>query len=652
MRIATKAAAAAGLVVLSTLVALCLFAVLFDWNRLREPLEQELSARTGRVVRIAGELAVELLAFRPTLRLTEVSVSNPDWAQSPTLLAAEAVRLELSVPALLRRRLVVHRLDLVGPRLSLEQQGGLRTWARGPKGEGPPPAIRRLTVINGIVWYRDPATRTEVEVEIRTVPDETDLASVTARGTFRGQRVRLQGQGPLLLLLHGEDEPYPFSAKGTLGTTAVEATGSVTGLASPKALDLRLRAAGQDLRELKPALNIDLPPTPPYRLAGRLVKMRDEWRFEEFEGRIGDSTVAGTLAYQLGEERPHLQLDIVADVLDFDDLGPLIGAPPRTVGETASPEQRREAQRLKESPKVLPAKRFDAGAWRRMDADVSLVGKKVLHPPALPISTLKATLRIRDGVLRLEPLELGAAGGRVVGEIELDGRAEPLRGTADVRFEALRLSELVPTVEALKTAKGLAHGRAKLASVGGSVAQLLGHADGRMSLAVHGGTVSNLALELLGLDAGEALLLFATGDREVRLHCAMADFQVKEGVATTNALVMDTADTLVLGRGSIDVAHETVNLTLFPRPKDASILAARSPILVRGSLRNPIIRPDSTALAARGIGAMLLGFVNPLLALVPFVETGPGRDSDCARLLENARTWREQGGWSPKPVNR
>jgi hypothetical protein len=51
------------------------------------------------------------------------------------------------------------------------------------------------------------------------------------------------------------------------------------------------------------------------------------------------------------------------------------------------------------------------------------------------------------------------------------------------------------------------------------------------------------------------------------------------------------------------------------------------------------VRPDVSALAARGVGAALLGLVNPLLALAPFIETGPGKDSDCARLLATADSW-------------
>jgi hypothetical protein len=62
------------------------------------------------------------------------------------------------------------------------------------------------------------------------------------------------------------------------------------------------------------------------------------------------------------------------------------------------------------------------------------------------------------------------------------------------------------------------------------------------------------------------------------------------------------------------------------------------------------VRPDASALAARGIGAAVLALVNPLLALAPFIETGPGRDSDCAGLLEAANDGSPRNaGRAPRP---
>ncbi|HEV7391742.1 MAG TPA: hypothetical protein VGO08_08875 [Burkholderiales bacterium] len=41
---------------------------------------------------------------------------------------------------------------------------------------------------------------------------------------------------------------------------------------------------------------------------------------------------------------------------------------------------------------------------------------------------------------------------------------------------------------------------------------------------------------------------------------------------------------------------------------------------------------------ARGAAAVALAVVNPLLAIVPFIETGPGEDSDFGELLRRVKS--------------
>jgi uncharacterized protein involved in outer membrane biogenesis len=113
----------------------------------------------------------------------------------------------------------------------------------------------------------------------------------------------------------------------------------------------------------------------------------------------------------------------------------------------------------------------------------------------------------------------------------------------------------------------------------------------------------------------------------------VADFKVNDGVMTTDLFVVDTADTNITGEGSVNLADETLNLTLKPLPKDISILSGRSPIHVTGSFKSPTVRPTAE-LYGRGGGALLLGtLVNPLAVLIPLIETGPGKDSDCRDLI-------------------
>ena len=64
----------------------------------------------------------------------------------------------------------------------------------------------------------------------------------------------------------------------------------------------------------------------------------------------------------------------------------------------------------------------------------------------------------------------------------------------------------------------------------------------------------------------------------------------------------------------------------------------RSPIYVRGSFADPEVTVDKGRVAMRALGAIALGFVNPLLVLIPLVDAGPGKDSDCGKLVRDAKS--------------
>jgi len=141
--------------------------------------------------------------------------------------------------------------------------------------------------------------------------------------------------------------------------------------------------------------------------------------------------------------------------------------------------------------------------------------------------------------------------------------------------------------------------------------------------------VGNLVMELAGLYVAESLKFLFTGDRQIPLRCAFADFGVRDGRMDSRALAVDTTDTLIVGEGSINLKSEQLDLLLKPRPKDISILVLRSPLRIGGTFKDPSFRPDFKALGVRGAIAITLGSIAQPAALLATIETGPGKDADC-----------------------
>jgi uncharacterized protein involved in outer membrane biogenesis len=154
-------------------------------------------------------------------------------------------------------------------------------------------------------------------------------------------------------------------------------------------------------------------------------------------------------------------------------------------------------------------------------------------------------------------------------------------------------------------------------------------------------------LAVAGANGAKIVRFLVLGDRNAKLRCAVAGFNVREGLMTSEVLVVDTSDTNIAGSGAINLRDETLDLKLIPLPKAPSLLSLRGPLHVTGTISAPGIGFDKPTMTMRAGGAVLLALINPLAGLLPLIETGPGKDSDCAQLtatLTAAARQAENGG--------
>lgn len=635
-------------VVVALVVLPVLFVAVFGWNWLRAPIERMTLEKTGRVLVIGGDVVVSLGWPHPRLAAGTVSFANPPWATEKEMVTAEAFEVAIDLPQLLARNVVLPEVRLVRPVIFLEQGSeGRRNWLldRAQQDEGAQVRVDHVIVDEGKLGYDDAAQKTHIRAELSTVsepPAEGALAGglrFTAEGKFKALPLKLSGSGGPVLGLRDEHLPYPLKGEISVGNTVVKADGTITGLLTFAAVDLRLALRGRSLAQLYPLLGIALPETGAYATEGHLVRSAQTWRYDKFSGRIGSSDIAGTVTVVTGGERPALEADLVSAVLDIADLGPLIGYRPGRLetARKAAPVAARADAVTPARARVLPEIPFKTARWDTVDAEVKLKAKKIRHAEALPLEDLVTHLSLRDSVLRLDPLDFGLAGGELRAVIALDGRKDVIQAQAKVKARKILISKLFPTVELSKTSIGQINGEFDLRGTGNSVRSMLASSAGKLGLVVAGGEISRLMMEKAGLHLWEILEIKVTGDELIKLRCAVADFDVSKGVMRTQALVFDTEITTLIGAGSIDLGEERLDLAFNQRTKDTSPLALRSPIHVRGTFARPEAGVDTGRVAARALGAVALGMVNPLLALIPLIDAGPGQDSDCAELVREAK---------------
>src|SRR5690554_2891879 len=616
-------------------LALVVLALAWDWNWFRGPVERAVEARTGRSLDIGGNLDVDLGAT-VAIRADRLRLGNADWSQEPEMASAERAEVRVHLPSLLfRRETRISAIELDRPRVRLEMgaEGGNWDLFGEPSG-GPPPRIERLWIEGGELVFLDAeGTRIEVTLDSRQArrEDTAPPVAVEGGGQWRGNEFTLEGRIASLLDLQQPDagSGYGVDLQARAGRTRAHARGRLFNPFQLRRFDLQMELAGSNLQDLYPLLGVALPDTPPYTLDGRFGRDGNVWTYEGFSGRVGDSDLAGDVTVTVGGERPHFQANLVSTLLDFDDLAGLVGGSPDSgPDDTTNPElEQRDSERTA-AGKVLPDTPYALEKLRAMDADVRLRASRI-ESPALPLDDMDATLALDAGLLTLEPLDFGVAGGTIRSNVRMDARGEAIQTRLDADVGGLHLGRLFPDSALADQALGAVGGHVALAGTGNSIARMLGSADGEVAVGMGEGQVGNLVLELAGIDIFEALRFLLTGDRVVPIRCAFADFAVEDGVMQARALAFDTTDTLIIGEGSIDLGEETLDLELRPRPKDRSLLTLRSPLVIDGTFADPGFRPDMGRLGVRGAIALTLGSIAPPAALLATIELGPGEDSGC-----------------------
>ncbi|KUY92239.1 MULTISPECIES: AsmA family protein [unclassified Burkholderia] len=449
----------------------------------------------------------------------------------------------------------------------------------------------------------------------------------------RYKNVPISGTGKVggVLAIENATQPFPLQADVKAGDTRLAIVGTLTDPMHLAALDLRLWLQGTSMSHLYQITGITLPDTPPYATEGRLIgnikQHASTFRYENFNGRVGGSDLRGTLTWAQREPRPKLSGELVSNLLQFSDLAPVIGA------DSAASKAKRGDTTRQPPDRVLPVATFRTERWSAIDADVKFTGRKLIKSPQLPITDLYTHILLQDGVLSLEPLQFGVAGGTLATNAHLDGSRTPLKGRFTLAARHLRLKQLFPTQKVMQTALGEINGDASLSATGNSPAALAATSTGEVKALITDGRISLLLMEAAGLNVANVVYEKLFGTRDVNINCAAIDFVANDGMLDPKVFALDTDDALINVDGPVNLRDESIDLKIHPHTKGFRVFSLRSPLYAKGTFKNPKVGVDAGALALRA-GAMVgLGLINPFAALIPLIAPSNNRDVPCSELF-------------------
>ncbi len=631
-------------VTLLLVAAVVIFLMLFDWNWLRGPIGRWASAKYDREIALQGDLDVNLFSWTPSVVVRDLKFGGPDWAREKDTADVERIEASVRLRKLFAGQLELPLLSITRPRAVLiSTKDGRQSWALEPDkpdtGEGMKlPLINQLIIQDGHISLdaQDRDITLEAAVTAREAATANDGESgflLTGEGSINGSPLTLRIEGGPFINIR-RDRPYRFEATVSGARSRLVAQGAITRPFDFGQFRSTLSLQGQDLNDLYMLTGVTLPSTPPYRLAGSLTRDDAVWTFNDFSGRVGSSDLSGDVTVNAAG-RLYVTADLRSQRLDIDDLVAIMGGDTRT---NAAGSDTTTISTGGAPGKLLPDATLQVDRLRTMDGRLSYRAASV-KANDLDIRTVRLGAVLENSILNLDPVSFAFNRGELNGTARINATRDMPYSAIDFRLAGYPLESIIPARGGVAPVSGRAVGRARLEGRGASIHDFAAASKGSISLVVPQGRMRRAFAELLGINASAGLLQLLRGDQDQsEIRCAVADFNVTNGLATAKTLVVDTDVVLAKGTGSINLGAETLNLRIDGDSKKPRLLRLWAPIIVRGPLTEPHVGVDTGSLIAQG-GAVgvLAAVVAPIAALFAFVDPGLAKDANCGALIANTR---------------
>ncbi|WP_083901389.1 AsmA family protein [Azospirillum sp. B4] len=570
----------------------------------RAQLENRAEAFSGRKTQI-GKVTVQW-GWVTHLLLDDVQVSNTDWGQAPHLFTARQIELDIELrPLLFHRDLVFPRLILRAPVIALEKNDKEEwNWSAGespvahgavnqlkPESRDEVPMIGRLEIDDGRVSYRDAKRKLNLDGTVQTATGQAPAnptAELDLKGSIESKALTVHFVGGSVLMLRDTDQPYPVDLQVDYGATKLTVRGTLQDPFQFTGSNVQVALSGQNLADIFPLLGIPGPPTPPYRINGKLTHEPGVWRVVDMTWHAGDSDLAGDIAIDHHAKPAFLTAHLTSDHLAFADLAPLVGATPGSKGNV-SVEQKKTQAKLEARGDLFPDVPLQVEKLRAMNMDVSLDARRVVAPDYLPVTALSFRVQVRDGEAVVNPLRMSVAGGGLSGDMALDARAADPRTRANLNFQDVDLKSFFRGSDYFDTTKGKLRGRVQLVGNGRSLADVMGSATGNAVITMSGGTISSLMVSLAGLQIADALVLYITGDDQIPIRCAGGRLNFNHGEVVFDRTLMDTRKSVVHVEGRAGLKTQEVDTEITADTKKFDLLDLHAPVVVKGKIRSPRI---------------------------------------------------------------
>lgn len=400
---------------------------------------------------------------------------------------------------------------------------------------------------------------------------------------------------------------------GTLGIDSLEMESSQPGLLSlkldgsfdnfkdPSTLLLNSSLTARDLQLLGAIFDRQWPAIGPVQLDSRITKSG--------KGKQFNTTLTAG------------QTEVESKLIARFDTTPMgingtIKAKEMLVYELFEKESEGKKKKSHKKEPVFSDEPTDFGWLTKADVDVAISVESFAKEQFLAKSA-QVQVKIKSGVLSINPARFVYPKGELDMDLELDGREIP-RLTFKAFGEHLNPHRALDTQAYKKELKGSMNIDVAFSTSGLTPHEMAANSQGSIYITMQNGKLSAPLADLVFWDVAGWAWKKATKQNYYDITCGVADFTIDKGVISTDAFILDAEYITITGGGTIDLGREQVEYVLVPKKKSLQFIEKADPVDIKGPLNDPKVSTlpwISAAKTAITVGAIVFAPLAPFIVI-------------------------------------
>ena len=565
------------IIVAGVIAALLVTPQFIDTAQFKAPVEQYVSDATGRPVSIGDDIELNLFPWAG-VSFTYLEIGNTREFDDSKFLSVKAAEVRIKLLPLLTRRVLVDRLIIDEPRVSLvTDKNGQVNWnfakeTAQPKtseksgstasatGELPIAEllVQKIRITNAVVTITD--LRSDTRQEIRSLNLELDKVSFDQ---------------PISVFFSAIVDDIPASIEGSIGPIGdppgkdaiavnlqirslnqlkVQVNGTVENLLDNPLADITLEVTEFSPRLLAKELSLDIPATSDSSVLSRMsLKAQIKGGTESVAISDGilmlDDSSMNFSARTRDFDKPDLGFELSLDQINLD----------RYLPPTKDDSQGKASSA---SAKASPQK-TDYEPLRKMVVDGTVsIGELIVNKTT--IDSTKFDITARDGSIRLDPLNIALYQGTVVGTAAINVQGNSPATKVQLAVDKLQLAPLLRDALEKDFLEGMLQARINLSMRGDEAASIKQSLNGTGNLNVLEGAIIGVDLNAIISDPKSALSSSRDTGAKARTPISelTAPFTMKNGLFRTTGTSIKSDRFNLLATGTADLVAEKLNFLL------------------------------------------------------------------------------------------